>query len=505
VTPDWERRLALAGGAAGVPLVLVALAVVIGGGLSLRAALVIAAGLALILACAIVERRPRPGTLTVLVSAAVAGLVVAVNVLAASSGGAVDLTRSGLNTLSGRSVLVTRSLRSDLVITGVFRPDQQDERRDARTLLDLYQERSQHVKVRFADPAGAAAAGLSGAMAGSIVLQYAGRTPIVLGSDHLSEADITSAIVRLASARTPTVCWAAGDGERDLRATDEVTGYSAAGDLLRASRYRVQEVRPAQQAVPAACDALVVLQLGQPLNAAAVANLQRYLDDGGKLLLAVDPWVDPQIVASANAVLQPYGAGFDGGLVIEPDPAHSATGDSTVPVVYSFGASPITAGLDRRYVFLPAATPITGRPAAGVVATDLAATSDQSFAIPTERTDLSRRAGDRPGPFVVLRSIEVPHRSGQTRVVLAGTSALAENRTMPPAAASANSDLLLASLDWLTQQDTLVAIPAKPRRAVPLTLSPGDSVWLVLLTVPLPLLLIVAAGTAVLVRRRRAS
>ena len=52
-----------------------------------------------------------------------------------------------------------------------------------------------------------------------------------------------------------------------------------------------------------------------------------------------------------------------------------------------------------------------------------------------------------------------------------GTSALAENHTMPPAAASANPALLLASLDWLTRQDSLLGIPPKPPAdaALPLT------------------------------------
>jgi len=244
---------------------------------------------------------------------------------------------------------------------------------------------------------------------------------------------------------------------------------------------------------------LVVLGLSGPLTGGAVQAVQAYLAGGGTLLLAVDPWLDGSIVAGVNGLLQPYGAAFDGGLVIEPDPAHAAANDSTVPVVSGFGASAITTDLVGRYVFFPAATPIAGSASAGTASVTLAASTGDAFSIPRQRTDLSRRAGDAPGPFVLMRSIE----QRRTRIVLAGTSALAENRTMPPAAASANPALLLASLDWLTRQDSLLGIPPKPPAAEALPPTGGALDWIVLVALPVPLLAVLAAGLLVLVRRRR--
>ncbi|HYW22908.1 MAG TPA: GldG family protein [Terriglobales bacterium] len=511
----WDRRLALACAATGVPLVLAALALALAdGGLSQRTAYLLLAGVALVIVYAVVDpravvamvrdRRSRPGSLAVLASAAVLGLVVAANVVASRSLQAADLTRSGQFTLSPQSIQVIQRLDSDLAVTGFFRPDQLADRRDLQTLLDLYRQRSGHVKVRFADPqldAGLALS-LGARAAGSVVLQYRTRPPVVLDAGQQSESDVTTAIERLESARTPVACWAGGDGERDLKDTDEVTGYSAVADLLRSSSYQTREVLPAQQAIPTGCDALVVLQLGRPLSAAGAQAIQTYLAGGGKLLLAVDPWVDPQIVASVNGLLRPYGAAFGGGLVIEPDPTHAAANDSTVPVVYDFGASPITTELAGRYVFFPAATSISGTPAPGTTSAALASTTDRAYAIPQERTDLSHRAGDTAGPFVLMRSIEQLRGGRTTRIVLAGTSALAENRTMPPAASSANPDLLLGSLDWLSQQDSLVEIPPRPR-ALPLSLGERDTVVNAVVALPLPVLAIIGAGLLVLARRRR--
>jgi ABC-type uncharacterized transport system involved in gliding motility auxiliary subunit len=317
------------------------------------------------------------------------------------------------------------------------------------------------------------------------------------------ESDVTGAIMRLESSRSPVVCWAAGDGERDLRDTDEVSGYSVAADLLRTSSYQARTVLLSQQGVPGTCDVLVLLQLGGPLGDATTDAIRDYLARGGGLLLAVDPWLDPRVVASANAVLEPYGAAYDGSLVIEPDTAHSAADDPTVPVVYDFGASPITEALDGRYVFLPAATPIRGTARAGATWVDLASTTNRAFAIPQQRTDLGRRGTDTPGPFVLMRSIEQDGPGGTTRIVLAGTSALAENRTMPPSATGSNPDLLLASLDWLSGQDTLIPIAPRPPAARAFSLTDQQVRWNVAIALPLPVLLLLAAGGLVHLRRRR--
>lgn len=389
----------------------------------------------------------------------------------------------------------TRQLDANLVVTGYFRPDQLAVRRDVGTLLDLYRQQSSRVQVRFADPDQGGGAGA----AGSVVLRYRNRRPVVLDAGRQSESDVTAAIERLESGRTPVVCWATGDGEADLQSADEVAGYSAAADLLRTSSYQARGVELGLQAVPGTCDVLVVLGPTRPLTAAATQAVQAYLAGGGALLLAVNPWVDGSIVAGVNGLLQPYGAAVAGGLVIEPDPAHAAANDSTVPVVSGFGASRITADLVGRSVFFPAATPIVGTPESATTSVTLAASTGDAFAIAQQRSDLSRRAGDDPGPFTLMRSIE----QGRTRIVLAGTSALAENRTMPPAATGGNAGLFLASLDWLTRQDSLLAIPPKPPAAAALPLTGRAPAWNVLVALPLPLLPVLVAGLLVLARRRR--
>jgi hypothetical protein len=512
----WERRASPVLTGAGTLLLVTTGAVALAtGGLSQRSSLLIGAGLALVALPVLLDPlgitglawRPRAlrGSLAAIAAGAVVGVLVAANVVVSGGSRGVDLTRSRLHTLSPRSVAVTRHLTSDLVATGFFRPAETQARRGVQDLLDLYRQQNPRVRVRFVDPDQdpALAIGIGATATGSLVLQYRTQPPIVLNRAEQSEPGVTGAIVRLQSSPTPVVCWASGEGERDLRDANGVSGYTSVAALLRTSGYHVQDVAVAAQGIAPACDVLVLVQLTRPLEGQAVTAMATYLARGGKLLLAVDPWVEPDLLASANAVLRPYGAAFDGGLVVEPDPAHAAAGDPTVPVVTELNGSPVTRDLARGYAFFPQATPITGAAPAGVASSPMATTTAAAFAIPRVRTSLDRRAGDRPGPFVLMRSLEVRRPVSTTRIILAGTSSLAENRAMPPAAAGDNADLLLASLDWLTQRDPLGAVAPKPPDAGPPPLgAPGRRVDEVLTVAVLPLL-VAAIRIGIEVRRRR--
>lgn len=63
--------------------------------------------------------------------------------------------------------------------------------------------------------------------------------------------------------------------------------------------------------------------------------------------------------------------------------------------------------------------------------------------------------------------------------------------------------LLLASLDWLSEQDSLISIAPKPAAAAPLTVTDQDVRVNQILTLVILPLLVVDFGAFVLMRRRR--
>jgi ABC-2 type transport system permease protein len=514
----WDRLLGSLAAAIGVVLLFVGVSIVaVEGRLVSGASYTLVAGLALLIAFVILDpgavsellrsRRARFGSLSVLVSAVVIGILLMVNVLASRGSQAVDLTRSGLYTLSPKSVLVTKRLESDLKVTGFFRPSQSDSKRPVQDLLSQYQQQSRYVKVQFADPDRNAAQALSlgVTISGSLVMQYKNRPPVVLNLQTQSESDITGAMLRLETNRTPTVCWAAGDGERSLSDSDQSNGYSAAASLLKTSNYQYRDLLLSQEAqIPADCGVVAVVGVRQPLSDVSVKSLQSFVDGGGRLLFAFDPWSsDPRILTSVNDVLKPYGVGFSGGLVVEGDNAHQAASAPATPVIFDFGNSPIAKDLARKYVFFVQPTAIGGEAAGGFSAVDVATTTDQAYEISQQRSTADKRPGDKAGPFVLMQTLQQTQGSGKrARIALVGTSAIAANQALPPNAAGANPDLLLGTLDWLTGQEDLIGISPKPPAAEPLNLTAQQERLNYLLTLVLLPLLMVVAGVAVFVRRR---
>jgi ABC-type uncharacterized transport system involved in gliding motility auxiliary subunit len=504
--------------AVGVLLLFAAAGVALSqGGLVRSAYLSLVAGVALIVASVIIDprsaldlardRRARFGVMSVLVTVLVIGILGLVNVAASRSTMEADLTHAGLYTLSPQSVKITRALDSNLYVIGFYRPDQKQDRRSAEAILQLYQAQSPHVKVTFvdADQNAAEAQQLGVTIPGSLVFEYRDRPPVVLNLASQTESDVTGAILRLESARTPNVCWAAGDGERSYQDPSDQSGYSQARAVLQQSNYASRQLLLSQQVqIPSSCDVLAIIGPTTAISPTGQKAITTYLDAGGKLLVAFGPWQDPSLASSLNAVLQPYNVGFSGGLVVDPDPNHQAQGDATTPEVYEWGTSPITKDLSGKAVLFPHPTAITGSPSGS--AADIATTTNSAYQISQPRDlgkFLDQRAGDQQGPFPLMRTVEVDLSSGKTtRIALVGSPDFGEDLALSSGAS--NQDLLLGTFDWLSQQEKLIAISAKPGPQA-LSVTERDlylNGFVTLLLVPGA---IGAIGVGVFVRRRRAA
>jgi ABC-type uncharacterized transport system involved in gliding motility auxiliary subunit len=253
--------------------------------------------------------------------------------------------------------------------------------------------------------------------------------------------------------------------------------------------------------VPSDCDQVVLIAPAVPLSAASVKALDVYMQAGGSLLVAGDPWSQtPAASVSLSDVLKPFGLGFSGALVVETDTSRAF--DAITPAVLEYGRSPITRDIQGIASFFPQATAITGTPAASDAAVVIGATTKQSYAVMTPRRDLARQAADTPGPFVIMETLEVPAGSKTARIVMVGTSAFAENRVMPPASNDANLELVLGTFQWLAREDALISIPPKAARTLPLTLTQRDQGTIIFITIFLMPALIVLGGVLVWWRRR---
>ena len=154
-------------------------------------------------------------------------------------------------------------------------------------------------------------------------------------------------------------------------------------------------------------------------------------------------------------------------------------------------------------MLFPHSTAITGSP--GGTAADLATTTNSAYQIAQPR-DLSKfldqRAGDQQGPFPLMRTVEQDQGGGKlARIVLIGSPDFGEDLALSSGAS--NQDLLLGTFDWLTQQENLIAISAKPGPQA-LSVTQQDLYLNGFVTLVLLPGAIGAIGVAVFVRRRRA-
>jgi ABC-type uncharacterized transport system involved in gliding motility auxiliary subunit len=449
-----------------------------------------------------VARRFRSGSLSVAVTVAVLVVVVALNVLAARGVQGWDLTRGRLNTLAPESVLAAERLPGDLQVIGLFRSGAGNGASDAEALVGLYQAQSSRIKYRREDFDTDIADVRKYAVQepNTLVLDLNGKTQL-LSPALQNELDFTSALLKLESSRTPTVCWATGAGGRSLTDTNQSSGYSGAGDLLAKNNFATRELLITQlTSIPSGCDEVALLGSTLALPAASVKALDDYLAGGGSLLIAADPWEAQAVTTSLSSVLTPYGLGFSGALVIETDPSRAA--NATVPAVVAYGSSPITRDIQGIASFFPQTTSITLAPPSTETVIAVGTTSTGSFAIDQPRQNLSRQAADHAGPFYIMATMERSEGSVRTRIVAVGTTRFAENGTLPPNNSDANLELALGSFQWLAGQDSLISLPPKAARSLPLTLTQQDQSTVIFVTAFLMPGLIVFGGIVVWWRRR---
>jgi ABC-2 type transport system permease protein len=448
-------------------------------------------------------RRLQSRSAGVLPAALALVLVIALNAVASRSTLSWDLTRSGINTLAPQSIAAAKRLDADLLVIGLFRSAPGDAQAQSEALVALYQAQSPRIVYRSVsfDTDVTDVRKYSVTEPGTLVLDYRGKTQ-VLTPPLQTEQDFTSALLKLESGRAPVVCWAAGVGGRNRSDTGQ-NGYSSLADVLTRNNFEMRDLLMAGlTAVPTDCDELVLIAPAVALSTGAVKALVDYMAGGRSLLIADDPWSQTSAAtASLNDVLKPYRLGFSGALVVEPDASRAF--DVITPATLAYGRSPITRDIQGIASVFPQTTAITGTGTVDAVSVVISGTTNLSYGIATPRQDLPRQAGDIPGPFAIMETLEVPAGQKEARIVMVGTTAFAENKVMPPSSNAANLELALGTFQWLAREDALVSLQLKPPRALPLNLTQQDQGTVLFITILLMPGLVVFGGVIVWRRRRR--
>jgi ABC-type uncharacterized transport system involved in gliding motility auxiliary subunit len=439
------------------------------------------------------SRSARYGLNAFLAIAAFASVAVIVQALSARHAVRYDLTRNQRFSLAAQTTAVLRDLSRDVDVTAFYKKGTPEETR-AAVLLRQFAGESGRFRYEIVDPdqKPAKAKDMGVTSYGTAFAESAGRREKV---QSLTEESLLNAVVMLDRGAVKVVCFVKGHGERDPK-SERPLGYAIAAQALAREGYEVRALSLFDEpSVPEDCAALVIAGPKTDYIESEAAKISDYLSRGGSAVVMVDPQTE---LPNLEALLLRFRIRVRNDAVVDPF-SRVFGGEYSVPVVTEYGDHPITRDFEIA-TFFPTARSIeiVGGGADGTDARVLARTGKSAWG----ETDLAligkgqavKDDADVPGPVAVAAVVERRSDGGtdgaarKSRLVVYGDSDFADNGAFR---LSGNSDFFLNAMNFLTDEQVLIAL--RPTRGLGdrlfLTASQGRFIFLVsVVLVPLAVL-----------------
>ena len=432
-----------------------------------------------------------------------------------------DLTVNELYTAPPALETIASRLRHDVLLTYFY--NSRDEDADtARQVLAVVARQHPHLHVRALDldTELVAARQYGVKLYNTAVVEAEGRRTQVENTVDLRE--VAYAIERVLQARTETVCFVTGHGERyapghvhlshvESLSANERTGVGATVleapldgiDRLKLAIERIgysdRAIEPATlAAIPKDCAVVADLGPRDPYAPGEVRLLKDYLDRGGRVLLAYDP--EFPVAPELAALLGEVGLAVEDGVVLDPT-NHYGTDPEQAAVPY-YPPHPITT--DVALTVFPGARPIRIlRPVGGVTAAPLVTTSKDSHVRPVNPTATVAASMAAAGPQLLAAALSGtwPGGAGRApfRLVLVGNAGIAANAFFNYAS---NGDLVVSMIRWLAQDTATPLLESALYKLPELQLTHRQMQATFLIIVVLLPLTMALIGAAVWWRRR---
>jgi ABC-type uncharacterized transport system involved in gliding motility auxiliary subunit len=431
---------------------------------------------------------------------AVLGILAVVNFLGYRHHKRFDLTAEQLYSLSDQTKKVVAGLPKDVKI---IKFDRQEDPA-LKDLMAEYKGAGRRITYELVDP------GAKPEVAKQYKAQNYGDTFVTAGdriekleTGQINEQAITNAILKVTRDKLKTICFTEGHGEKAI-AGSEPGGMSIAGTRLKSENYETKTISLINGTqVPAECAVLVVAGPKQSLLPAEASMIGRYLDEGGKAMFLLDPETDPQL----DAVLKGWNVELGNNTVLDFNLASQLFGGGgpIAPTVLNYGSHPITQGFNRSMTVFPYAREVkvgTGT-GAGANTSSLLTTSESSWGETEIKPNVQPKLDegvDTKGPVTIgVASSKSLGENKEARLVVIGDSDFASDGAIR---AQRNADLFLNSINWLAQDEDLIAIRPKNTTSRSVTMSEGQLRMFFWFAVALLPLLVMGTGTYVWWKRR---
>ncbi len=391
-----------------------------------------------------------------------------------------DVSEAGVHTLSEQSVQLVQGLEQNVTVTAFFN---ESEAPPIRDLLERYAYVSERFEVRFVDPNAAPGLvdelGLTSEELSRGIVRLALESGEATNLTELSEPDITNALLKLVQSTGKKVYFLSGHNERRIEAEPGADSpfasgpdsYGLAAAALVNETYAVEPLLLATRGeVPEDAAVVIVAGATRPLLDNELAALQRYVESGGALFVALDP----RAQSNLYDLLASWGIRFGDDVVV--DRLQALFGQATTPIAREYdGSHPITEPLREPALF----------PMARSIDLDVAAEGDYVVLVKTGADSWAERGleawresgraeygpGDLIGPVPVAvagsprlasRSEEDEAADPAGRIVVFGDSDFATNGFLD---ALRNRDLFVNSVNWLAGDVEQITVRPNVSRA----------------------------------------
>jgi ABC-type uncharacterized transport system involved in gliding motility auxiliary subunit len=406
-----------------------------------------------------------------------------------------DLTKNNLYSLSSQTTKLLEGLNTEVKIYGFYKNSDQAGPKD---LLDEYQYRSSKLTYTMIDPDEQPEMTKKYHIGkyGTVIVEANGKRESV---DKLSEADLTNAIIKVTRTRDKVIYFTTGHGERSIK-DESAAGFKMASEAIKNENYLVKEINLVRDSIPDDCSILAVISPKSQFMPGELDTISAYLNEGGKLLLMVDPDHNRDIadfiakyhvelgndmVIDASGVGRLFGAGPGMPLVTTYDQSHPITKGFNIMSFYPY-ASSLTPAAER----------------AGFTIKSILKTSDNSWAetkYASGKVEFNPNE-DKKGPVTLAVVVEKKLDSGKEILAIFGDSDFASNGYFKN---QGNSNLFLNTVNYLAEDEDAISIRPKELDDSRLTLTNADVKVLFYLVVIIIPLLVVIIGVVIYFKRNR--
>lgn len=414
-----------------------------------------------------------------------------------------DWTAGALNTLSPASQMLLKKLEGPVVITAYAR-ETELLRSAIRELVSRYQRYKPDLRLSFVNPDSEPerVRELGITVEGEMLISYAGRSERLT---TLNEQSLTNALLRVARADKHWLVFLQGHGERGAhgQANHDLGIWTG---QLQSKGFNVQSLNLASTMfIPDNTGVLVIAGPQAELLPGKVELIQAYLDKGGNLL-----WLaDPGPLYGLQPIAEQLGIAFQPGVIHDPSAQLFDIGRPGFTVVAEYPMHPITHGFDIVTLF-PQARGIELQAPADWQQDAFLVTLPNSWVEIGNMQEGGFKEGGVSGPLNIGVALTRPspptfkvdaEGGNQTqRVVITGDGDFLSNAYLGN---GGNLDLGIDIVNWLSHDDSFIAIGTKTALDTQLNLSRVDSMLIgfgFLFFLPLALL---SAGLTIWLRRRR--